>query len=124
MPKYEFTVSALPQYVGEQSDPEADDYRFAYTMTIRNTGDVPAKLISRHWVITDSNGEVKEMRGPGVVGEQPVLKPGEAFQYTSGTQMPTPVGKMRGTYQCVAADGTAFEATIPEFILAMPRTLH
>jgi ApaG protein len=110
--------------VPEHSDPGEDKFLFAYTVTIRNTGDVTAQLISRHWIITDAHNKVEEVQGPGVVGEQPVLKPGEAFEYTSGCPIATPVGSMRGTYQCVAEDGTRFEAPIPEFLLSMPRTLH
>jgi ApaG protein len=124
MPKYQFSVSAVPHYLAEQSAPEANRYVFAYTVTIRNTGEVAAQLLSRHWIITDGEGRVQEVRGPGVVGEQPVLQPGEAFQYTSGCPLATPVGSMRGSYQCVAADGTEFEAPIPEFVLSVPRALH
>jgi len=124
MPKYEFSVDVRPQFVPEHSRPEEDKFLFAYTVTIRNTGDVTAQLISRHWVITDAHNKVEEVQGLGVVGEQPVLKPGEAFEYTSGCPIATPVGSMRGTYQCVAEDGTRFEAPIPEFLLSMPRTLH
>jgi ApaG protein len=124
MPNYEFTVSVSPQFVPEHSDPDEPRYLFAYTVTIRNTGEIAAQLVSRHWIITDSNNKVQEVHGPGVVGEQPVLQPGEAFQYTSGCPIETPVGSMRGSYQCVAADGTRFEAPIPEFVLSMPRTLH
>ncbi|MDL1863357.1 Co2+/Mg2+ efflux protein ApaG [Betaproteobacteria bacterium PRO7] len=122
--RYEFSVSVQPRFVPEQSDPERDVYLFAYTVTVRNTGEVAAQLISRHWIITDSEGKVHEVRGLGVVGEQPVLAPGETFQYTSGCPLETPVGTMRGSYQCVAADGTRFDATIPEFVLSMPRALH
>jgi ApaG protein len=124
MAKYEFSVNVRPQYLVEHSDPDAEKYVFAYTVTIRNTGEHTAQLISRHWIITDGNNAVEEVRGAGVVGEQPVLKPGEAFEYTSGCPLPTPVGSMRGSYQCVADDGTAFEAPIPEFVLSTPRTLH
>ena len=124
MPKYEFSVNVRPQFVPEHSNPEEDKFLFAYTVTIRNTGDVTAQLISRHWVITDAHNKVEEVQGLGVVGEQPVLQPGEAFEYTSGCPIATPVGSMRGTYQCVAEDGTRFEAPIPEFLLSMPRTLH
>jgi ApaG protein len=122
--RYEFSVSVQPRFVPEQSDPERDVYLFAYTVTVRNTGEVAAQLISRHWIITDSEGKVHEVRGLGVVGEQPVLAPGETFEYTSGCPLETPVGTMRGSYQCVAADGTRFDATIPEFVLSMPRALH
>ena len=124
MPKYEFSVDVRPQFVPEHSKPDEDKFLFAYTVTIRNTGDVTAQLISRHWIITDAHNKVDEVQGLGVVGEQPVLKPREAFEYTSGCPIATPVGSMRGTYQCVAEDGTRFEAPIPEFLLSMPRTLH
>ena len=124
MPKYEFSVTVRPQFVPEHSDPDEDKFLFAYTVTIRNTGDIAAQLISRHWIITDANNKVEEVQGLGVVGEQPVLKPGESFEYTSGCPIETPVGSMRGSYQCVAADGTRFDAPIPEFVLSMPRTLH
>ncbi len=124
MPTYQFSVSVRPQFVPEHSRPDEDKFLFAYTVTIRNTGDVAAQLISRHWIITDANNKVEEVQGLGVVGEQPMLQPGEAFEYTSGCPIATPVGSMRGSYQCVAADGTQFEAPIPEFLLSMPRTLH
>jgi ApaG protein len=124
MPKYEFSVSVRPQFVPEHSNPAEDKFLFAYTVTIRNTGDVTAQLISRHWVITDAHNKIEEVQGLGVVGEQPVLQPGEAFEYTSGCPIATPVGSMRGSYQCVAEDGTRFEAPIAEFLLSMPRTLH
>jgi len=124
MAKYEFSVNVRPQYLVEHSDPDEEKYVFAYTVTIRNTGEHTAQLISRHWIITNGNNAVEEVRGDGVVGEQPVLKPGEAFEYTSGCPLPTPVGSMRGSYQCLADDGTAFEAPIPEFVLSTPRTLH
>jgi ApaG protein len=122
--KYHITVSARTQYIPEQSDDAANRYVFSYTITIANTGQVPAQLISRHWVISDANEKVQEVRGLGVVGEQPFLKPGEQFEYTSGTAIATPVGAMKGSYQMVAEDGTPFEAEIPEFILAVPRVLH
>lgn len=124
MHKYEFSVSAVPHYLADQSSPDDDHYVFAYTVTIRNTGEVAGQLISRHWIITDGDGQVHEVRGEGVVGEQPVLEPGQSFEYTSGCPLTTPVGSMKGSYQCVAADGTKFEAPIPEFVLSMPRTLH
>jgi ApaG protein len=124
MSKYEFSVSVRPQFVPEHSNPDEDKFLFAYTVTIRNTGEVTAQLISRHWIITDANNKVEEVQGLGVVGEQPVLQPGEAFEYTSGCPIATPVGSMRGSYQCVAQDGTRFEAPIAEFLLSMPRTLH
>ncbi len=124
MAKYEFTVTASPQFIAEQSDPEADQYVFAYTITVHNTGEVTARLLSRHWVITDADGKVEEVKGDGVVGEQPLLRPGEAFRYTSGCPLETPVGSMRGTYHCVAEDGTHFDAPVPEFVLSGPRVLH
>ena len=111
-------------YVPEQSDPASDRYVFAYTITISNIGTGAAQLISRHWVITDAENKVQEVRGLGVVGEQPFLKPGERFQYTSGTSLSTPVGTMRGSYQMVSEDGNKFDAEIPEFTLSMPRVLH
>ncbi len=124
MRKYEFSVSAVPQYLAEQSAPEDDQYLFAYTVTIRNTGAVGGQLMSRHWIITNADGEVQEVRGEGVVGEQPFLQPGQSFQYTSGCPLTTPVGTMKGSYQCVAADGTPFEVPIPEFVLSKPSALH
>lgn len=124
MAKYEFTVTVLPRFLPEQSDPDNDKYLFAYTIRIVNSGQTAAQLISRHWVITDANQHVEEVRGPGVVGEQPRLAPGEAFEYTSGCPLATSFGSMRGSYQCVAEDGTSFEVPIPEFLLSVPRTLH
>ena len=124
MSKYQFSVDVRPRFVPEHSSPDEDKFLFAYTVTIRNTGEVTAQLISRHWIITDANNKTEEVQGLGVVGEQPVLQPGEAFEYTSGCPIATPVGSMRGSYQCVAEDGTKFEAPIAEFLLAMPRTLH
>jgi ApaG protein len=122
--RYEISVTAAVQYLADQSDEKAGRYVFAYTITIRNTGNATAQLISRHWVITDSQGLVQEVRGLGVVGAQPVLQPGERHEYTSGTAIATPVGTMRGSYQMVADDGTRFEAQIPEFTLSVPRVLH
>ena len=122
--KYQIAVSAVPQFIADQSDPANESYVFAYTITIENVGTVPAQLISRHWIITDANARVQEVRGLGVVGHQPLLQPGEKFEYTSGCQLDTPVGTMRGSYQMTAEDGTQFEATIPEFTLAIPRVLH
>ena len=121
---YQITVTAAPQYVPDQSDPDAERYVFAYTITLENTGTVTAQLISRHWLITDGNSNVQEVRGLGVIGEQPLLRPGEKYEYTSGCQLDTPVGVMRGTYQMMAEDGTAFEAEIPAFTLSIPRILH
>lgn len=121
---YQMLVRVVPRHVPEQSDIKEDQYVFAYTITIENTGSETAQLISRHWIITDGNFAVQEVRGLGVVGEQPVIKPGETYEYSSGCQLKTPVGTMRGSYQMVAEDGTQFEATIPEFTLSVPRVLH
>ena len=121
---YDIAVSTVPQYLADQSDEDAGRFVFAYTVTIRNPGNVTAQLISRHWIITDSQGLVQEVRGLGVVGAQPVLRPGESFEYTSGTSIATPVGTMRGSYQMLAEDGTRFEAPIAEFTLSVPRVLH
>ena len=122
--KYRIEIEAQPQYLPDQSDEQAARFVFAYTITIRNTGSVGARLISRHWLITDSNNEIQEVRGLGVIGEQPSLAPGESFEYTSGAAIPTPVGTMRGSYQMLAADGTRFDTPIPEFTLSVPRVLH
>ncbi|MCH2222349.1 MAG: Co2+/Mg2+ efflux protein ApaG [Dechloromonas sp.] len=122
--KYRIEVHPMPQFIPDQSDPENDRYVFAYTITIRNVGQVPAQLVSRHWIITDANNHVQEVRGLGVVGQQPLLQPGESYQYTSGSSLTTPIGTMKGSYQMVAEDGTHFEAEIPEFVLAIPRALH
>ena len=122
--KYDVTVATRAAYVPEQSDEQNRRYVFAYTITIINTGTVPAQLISRHWIINDAESQVQEVRGLGVVGEQPLLKPNERFEYTSGTVIATPVGTMTGSYQMVAEDGTRFEAPIPEFTLSVPRVLH
>lgn len=122
--KYRIEVTPVAHFIPDQSSPDDGRFLFAYTITIRNVGELPAQLLSRHWIITDANEAVQEVRGLGVVGKQPLLKPGESFQYTSGSQLNTPVGTMRGTYQMVAEDGTHFEAEIPEFTLAMPRVLH
>ena len=122
--KYDVSVSAATQYIADQSDEAKDRFVFSYTVTIRNSGTLPAQLISRHWIITDSNNQVQEVRGLGVVGAQPLLKPGEKFEYTSGTALATPVGTMSDSYQMVAEDGTQFDAPIPEFTLSVPRVLH
>lgn len=122
--KYHIEITVNTAYLEDQSDPSSDRYVFAYTVTIANTGTISAQLISRHWIITDAEGETQEVKGLGVVGEQPFLRPGESFEYTSGTAMSTPVGKMGGTYQMVAEDGQKFDAEIPEFTLSMPRVLH
>jgi len=117
-------VEVTPAYIAEQSDPSNDHYVFSYTVTIRNEGDQAAKLLTRHWIITDGDGQVQEVRGDGVIGEQPHLKPGEGFQYTSGTFMSTPVGTMHGSYQMITDDGEKFEAKIPSFRLSVPNILH
>lgn len=122
--KYAVDIEVVTQYLPEQSAPDEERYFFAYTITVTNVGTLPAQLISRHWVITDAAGKVEEVRGLGVVGHQPLLKPGESFEYTSGCPLATPVGTMKGSYQMVAEDGARFEAQIEEFVLAMPRTLH
>ncbi len=122
--KYEIRVEVTTQYLADQSDPTAGRYVFAYTMAISNTGTVAAQLISRHWVITDAEGGVQEVRGLGVVGHQPLLEPGQSFEYTSGCALTTAVGTMKGSYQMVADDGLSFDAPIAEFVLSMPRVLH
>ena len=122
--KYDVGVSTQTQYIPDQSDEGGERFVFSYTITIRNAGSVPAQLISRHWIITDARNQTQEVRGLGVVGAQPLLKPGESFEYTSGTAIATPVGTMRGSYQMVAEDGTQFDAPIPEFTLSVPRVLH
>jgi ApaG protein len=122
--KYQIQVDVLTQYLADQSDAEAERYVFSYTVTITNTGNVAAQLISRHWLITDADGKVQEVRGLGVVGHQPLLQPGEKFEYSSGCALPTAVGTMKGSYQMVAEDGLSFEAPIAEFLLSMPRILH
>jgi ApaG protein len=121
---YDITVVAKATYVEDQSDPSKNQYVFAYTITITNTGNVSAQLVSRHWVITDANGKVLEVKGLGVVGQQPLLKPGDSFEYTSGTHLETAVGTMHGTYQMIAEDGRNFDAPIPSFTLSVPRVLH
>ncbi len=117
-------VDVETRYIEEQSNPEQNYYVFAYTITIQNQGQQTAQLLTRHWVITDSNHKVQEVRGDGVVGEQPILKPGEQFVYTSGTMLETSVGTMKGSYQMESADGSKFDATIEEFVLSTPRILH
>lgn len=120
----DISIKTRTVYIADQSDPANDRYVFAYTITISNTGKMAAQLISRHWIITDATNKVQEVKGKGVVGEQPHLRPGESFEYTSGSAIATPVGTMRGSYQMVADDGTAFDVPIPEFTLSMPRVLH
>jgi ApaG protein len=122
--RYDIAVSAATQYLPEQSDEATGRYVFAYTITLRNTGSLAAQLISRHWIITDSQGLVQEVRGLGVVGAQPLLQPGESFEYTSGASIASAVGTMRGSYQMLAEDGARFEAPIAEFTLSVPRVLH
>lgn len=117
-------VGVETSYIDDQSDPGADRYVFAYTITISNTGKEAAKLLNRHWLITDANGKIQEVRGEGVVGEQPYLRPGEMFRYTSGTVLETPVGTMEGEYEMLADDGESFLAPIDRFSLAVPRVLH
>ena len=122
--KYDISVHAVAAFVPEQSDEQENRFVFSYTITITNTGGIAAQLLRRHWIITDASNQVQEVSGLGVVGEQPYLRPGESFQYSSGSSIATPVGTMRGTYQMVAEDGTKFDANIPEFVLSVPRVLH
>ncbi|MBA3495411.1 MAG: Co2+/Mg2+ efflux protein ApaG [Gammaproteobacteria bacterium] len=123
-PAHSIKVRVHSTYVEEQSSPENEQYVFAYTITIENTGTIPAKLLTRHWIITDANGKIREVRGDGVVGEQPYLRPGEAFRYTSAAMIETPVGSMHGSYQLIADDGVAFDAPIVAFGLSIPNLLH
>ena len=122
--QYHITVEVETTYIREQSIPEQNRFMFAYTITIINTGSVPVQLLGRHWVITDANNKVQEVRGDGVVGEQPHLSPGDSFRYTSAAMIETPVGCMRGEYQMIADDGVEFEAEIPVFNLSTPHTIH
>ena len=124
VPEYRVDVAVQSVYIPDESDPEENRYVFAYTVTIRNVGTVPAQLLTRHWVITDADGRVQEVRGEGVVGEQPRLAPGEDYRYTSAALIETPVGTMQGSYQMVADDGVAFDAAIPLFRLSIPNILH
>lgn len=124
MAAYEFTVTVKTEYLEQQSEPEKSRFVFSYSVTIKNTGHVAAQLISRHWVVTDANNHVEEVRGLGVVGHQPLLRPGEQFEYTSGTSLSTPHGTMHGEYFCVAEDGEQFKTAIAPFVLTQPRTLH
>ena len=122
--KYAFKVSVETAYLQDQSNPEDSQYAFAYTVTITNVGNVSAQLISRHWIITDANNHVQEVKGLGVVGAQPLLQPNQSFEYTSGTLLATPVGSMRGTYKIVAEDASFFDAVIEPFTLAVPKMLN
>ncbi len=121
---YTFDIDVATRYLDEQSEPDQDRYVFAYTIHIRNNGKIPARLLGRHWVITDANGKVQEVTGEGVVGEQPWLRPGDDFCYTSGAVLETHLGTMQGSYEMLADDGTRFDAPIPAFTLSVPRTLH
>lgn len=123
-PRYHIDVDARAEYINAQSDPDESRYVFAYNITVTNNGDVTAKLLSRHWIITDGMGKRQEVKGEGVVGEQPRISPGESFRYTSGAVLETPVGSMHGSYQMLADDGTRFEAPIEPFTLAVPRALN
>ena len=119
-----FSTSVVVRHLAEQSDPAKERWAFAYTVTIRNAGDIAAQLVARHWIVTDANGHVEEVRGLAVVGHQPVLKPGESFEYTSWTRLATPHGTMRGTYLCVTEEAVAFDAPIDEFGLTLASALH
>jgi ApaG protein len=121
---YTIDVQVQTRFVPDQSKPHDNRYVFAYTVTLRNAGEMPARLLTRHWIITDAHGKVEEVRGEGVVGEQPWIRPGDDYQYSSGAVLETPVGTMHGSYQMLADDGTRFEAPIPPFTLSIPRTLH
>jgi len=121
---YDVAVAVSSQYLPEQSNPSGQQYLFAYTVRITNQGQHPVQVISRHWVITDADQHVQEVRGLGVVGQQPLLRPGDTFEYTSGCPLPTPFGTMKGSYHCVGDNGVPFEVRVGEFMLAMPRTLH
>jgi ApaG protein len=124
MSRPEFTCQVSVQFLAEQSMPQAGAYAFAYTVTITNTGDITAQLVARHWVIADAKGQVQKVSGLAVVGQQPLLKPGERFEYTSWTRIATPQGTMKGTYLCITEDAVPFETPVPEFMLAVPSALH
>lgn len=124
MKPFDMSVVVQAQYLADQSDPANQAYVFAYTVRITNSGQRPAQIISRHWVIVDGHNVREDVRGLGLVGQQPLLAAGETFEYTSGCPLKTPVGSMRGTYLCVGEDGVPFDVAVPEFVLAMPRTLH
>jgi len=121
---FKVQIVAQVKYLAEQSDEADNRFVFSYTITLTNNGDGTVQLLSRHWIITDGDNQVQEVRGQGVVGEQPVIKPGQSFGYTSGTVLSTPVGTMTGSYQMMTEDGTKFEAPIPRFVLSVPRVLH
>ncbi|WP_260962161.1 Co2+/Mg2+ efflux protein ApaG [Pseudomonas citri] len=123
-PRYQVDVSVTTRFLAEQSQPEQDRFAFAYTITVRNNGSLSARLLSRHWVITDGDGHVEHVRGEGVVGQQPLIEAGRSHNYSSGTVMSTRVGTMQGTYQMLAEDGTRFDAIIKPFRLAVPGALH
>jgi ApaG protein len=123
-PRHSISVEVQTSYLEEQSEPAEGRFVFSYTITLRNDGEVPARLLSRHWIITDSNGHTEEVRGEGVVGEQPHLRPGQGFRYSSGTVLETPVGAMHGSYHMLGDDGERFDAAIPAFRLANPGVLH
>ena len=122
--EYNTTVDVISEYIPDQSDPDNNHFAFSYTITIKNQGSIPAKLLTRHWIITNADGKTQEVRGDGVVGEQPNLQPGEGFRYTSGAVLETPVGSMHGSYQMIADDGNEFECKILPFTLSMPNQLH
>lgn len=124
IPNYQFRISVETAYLDSESDPDDSRYVFSYTVTIENIGNAVAQLLNRHWIITDGNGKAEEVRGEGVVGEQPSIEPDTGYQYTSGTMMETPVGIMQGSYQMVGADGLLFDVEIEPFTLAIPRVLH
>lgn len=123
-PRYKIDVRVVSRYLPEQSQPEQSRYAFAYSVTIRNNGSLPAQLLSRHWLITDGDGHVQEVRGPGVIGQQPLIGPGQSHSYDSGTLLATQVGTMQGSYQMRAEDGHSFDAPIAPFRLAVPGALH
>jgi ApaG protein len=124
MPRAEFTNTVQVQYLPEQSQPPHGPFAYSYTVTIRNTGDIAAQLVARHWVITDAQGQAEEVRGLAVVGHQPLLQPGESFEYTSWTRIPTPQGTMRGTFFCMTEDARPFDSPVETFVLAQPQSLH
>ena len=117
-------ISVSTRYIDDQSAPERGSYVFTYSVSLKNTGSVAVQLIARHWIVTDANNHVEEIRGLGVVGRQPLLKPGEGFEYTSGIALPTPQGSMKGEFLCVTEEGESFRVDVPEFVLSLPRTLH